>query len=332
MAVVILYNTPTPTASAGDQVWRESDEGVLPAVDAVAAALDVLGVPHRAAGVLRLEDIPGALRESSGAIVFNLVERLDGRISDFNMVPAVCEALRHPYTGNPSDCLSLTLDKWLTKARLGAWGVDTPAGFVVPVGATVDPRVAPPPPLMVKPLQSDGSEGIDAGSVVADAAGALAAAVRRVHERCGQPALVEPYIDGREFNLSVYERAGAPVVLPVSEIDFSLFPAGRPHIVDYEVKWIPGTIPGHVSPRRCPANVDEPLAARLRALALRAWDACGCRGYARVDMRVDRAGRPYVLEVNANPDISPKAGLPAALAAARISFPEFIQEILPRPA
>jgi len=109
---------------------------------------------------------------------------------------------------------------------------------------------------------------------------------------------------------------------------FSLFPGERPHIVDYAVKWISGTIPGHVSPRRVPADVDPALARRLREQAMRAWHACGCRDYVRIDFRVARGGEPFVLEVNANPDLSPKAGFPAALAAAGIQFPEFVRQML----
>ena len=156
----------------------------------------------------------------------------------------------------------------------------------------------------------------------------LSAAVRRVHVRCGQPALVESYIEGREFNLSVYEHDGRVDVLPLAEIDFSLFPKGRPHVVDYAVKWVAGTIPGHVSPRKVPADVDRKTARALRELAQRAWRACDCRDYVRIDFRVDTRGRPFVLEVNANPDVSPKAGLPAALKAAHIPFAEFVRAIL----
>jgi D-alanine-D-alanine ligase len=324
---VILYNLPAQTTGAGEHIWRESDEGVLAAVDAVAAALEQLRVPCHRLGVRRLADIPAALQTNPGAVVFNLVERLDGRVSDFNLVPAICEALGHPYTGSPSECLFLTLDKWLAKARLRACGVATPAATVVPIGAALDPRNRPPAPLIVKPLSSDGSEGIDAQSLVADD-DALHAAVRRVHERSGQPALVEAYIEGREFNLSLFERGGRVEVMPLAEIDFALFPTGRPHIVDYDVKWIPGTIPGHVSPRKVPADVDEPTARLLRDMALRAWTACECRDYVRVDFRVDTAGRAFVLEVNANPDVSPKAGFPAALAAAGIPFAEFVRDLL----
>ena len=326
IGVVVLYNLPAQPIDGGAPVWAESDQGVLNEVEAVAAALKELGIPAAPAGVHRLGNIAAALQAYPGRIVFNLVERLDGVVADFNFVPAVCTALGHACTGSGAACLSLTLDKWLTKARLDAFGVATPAGAVVPPGAPITSVALPLLPLIVKPLCTDGSEGIDAASVVRSPA-ELAAAVGRVHAQCAQAALVEQFVEGREFNLSLLERAGRVEVLPLAEIDFSLFPPGRPHIVDYAVKWIPGTIPGRVSPRHFP-SVDEDLGRRLRAAALRAWEVCECRDYVRIDFRVDAAGRPLVLEVNANPDISPKAGFPAALAAGGVPFVEFVRQVL----
>ena len=260
-------------------------------------------------------------------MVFNLVERLDGGVNDCNYVPAVCRAFGRACTGGTTESLVLTLDKDLAKARLASHGVPSPPGVVVPMGEA-PPATLPDGPLFVKPLSSDGSEGIDAGSLVRDKRAQLVAAVARVHRQCGQPALVEAFIEGREFNLSVMERAGEIVALPVAEIDFSLFPANRPHFVDYAVKWNPGTIAGQVSPRRVPAPVDAATATRLQALACRAWQACGCRDYARIDTRMDAAGNVYVLDVNVNCDLSPLAGLPAALAAAGVAFEDFVKQMI----
>jgi D-alanine-D-alanine ligase len=319
--IVILYNSPVE--SGAQTVYAESDAGVLNEVEAAEAALVRQGMTVRRAGVRCLRDIPPALAAGPEDLVFNLVERLDDSFTAFNFVPAVCEALGRSCTGGSSDALSLTLDKWIAKARLRACGVGVAEAAVLPLGM-LDPPNLPSFPLIVKPSAAGGSEGIDSAiSIVSDLAG-LARAAARVHEQFGQAALAEQFIDGREFNLSVIERNGRPEVMPVAEIDFRLFPAGRPHIVDYAVKWIPGTIPGHVSPRKVPADIDPVSAGRLRAEAVKAWTACGCRDYARVDFRMDREGRTYVLEVNVNPDIQPLAGLPAALEAAAIPYDDFI--------
>lgn len=297
------------------------------AVHHVAEALCALQVPHRVAGIRRLTELPAVLAQGREPVVFNLVERLDGGSHEVNFVPAICRAFGRACTGGTSESLVLTLDKNLTKARLATHGIRTPPGVVVPLGET-PPATLPDGVLFVKPLCSDGSEGIDATSRVTDKRAQLAAVVARIHEQYGQPALIESYIDGREFNLAVIEWGGTIVPLPVAEIDFSLFPEDRPHFVDYSVKWQPGTIAGQVSPRRVPALVDESTAKRLQALAVRAWRACGCRDYARIDTRMDAAGNSYVLDVNINCDLSPLAGLPAALTAANVSFETFVKMML----
>ncbi|MDP2990614.1 MAG: hypothetical protein Q8O57_08630 [Kiritimatiellota bacterium] len=323
--VIILYNCPD---TQGTILWRESEAGVLNEVNAVALALDALGIVCRRHGVRCLDDVPAVLTEVPGAVVFNLVERLEGGLEACNQIPDVCRAFGHPCTGSSSACLKLTQNKWHTKERLRACGIPVPAACVVTPGALVDPGRVPRPPLIVKPLCADGSEGIDGASLARDLGGQLAQAVSRVHAHDGQSALIEAFVEGREFNLSLLETEGCVEVLPLAEIDFTLFPPGRPHIVDYAVKWVPGTIPGKISPRRVPACAEHSIAESLRVTALAAWRACDCHDYIRVDIRVDQAGRPFVLEVNANPDISPNAGFPACLAAAGITFPDFVERLL----
>ncbi len=325
--ILILHNRPL-APGASDAGFAESDAGVLAEVEAVETALRADGRTTRRAAVSRLRDIPEALAAGTEPIVFNLVERLDDYVTAFNFVPALCEALGRACTGGSSDALSLTLDKWLAKARLRAYGVGVADAILLPQDAIVDPAYLPPFPLIVKPLASGGSEGIDAGFSIARDLASLDRAMSWIHRQFNQTALAECYIEGREFNLSLFERDGAIEVLPVSEIDFSLFPADRPPIVDYAVKWIPGTIPGHVSTRKVPADIDAATAARLRTEAVKAWHACGCRDYARIDFRADRQGRTYALEVNVNPDIEPLAGLPASLAAAGIPFDRFVMSIV----
>lgn len=326
-SVVVLFNLPGRVDGAGHDPYRESDEGILAEVEAVGAALAAADIPFRRAGVRTLRDVPAALAGGPERLVFNLVERLDGKDTDFNFVPAVCAALGRSCTGGDADCLSLTFDKWLTKARLEACGVPAPAGAVVAPGAA--PAGLPSGRVIVKPVAADGSEGIGPDSVVDGAdATAVAALAARVHAQFGQAALVEQFIEGREFNISVIERDGRVEAMPLAEIDFSRFGPGRPAIVDYAVKWIPGTLGDIVSPRHFPTDLEAGLAERIRAAALGAWRACGCRDYARIDMRVDRAGMPFVLEANSNPDVSPKAGLPAALKAGAVPYERFVADMV----
>jgi D-alanine-D-alanine ligase len=323
-AVLILYNEPGAPQGAPATQWAESEAGVLREAQAVADALTELGIPFRRAGIHALADLPAALAAGGEPIVFNLVEGLPGGAGDVNAVTAVCAAFGRNCTGNTT----IVRDKWLTKAALSAHGVPTPAAVVVPVGSAADPAALPAGPLIVKPVAADGSEGIGPDSVVPGPGPALAKAVRRVHRQFNQPALVEQFIDGREVNISVIEMDGAVRVLPLAEIEFRGYAPGRPRIVDYAAKWHEDSFEYRNTERRIPADLPAGVARALRRCARQAWRAAGCRDYVRVDCRVDSAGNPYVIEVNANPDIAPDAGFAAALAAAKIAMPKFVEAMI----
>jgi D-alanine-D-alanine ligase len=328
-AVLILHNDPSPPAGSGAAVCAESWAGVLHEAAAVAAALDTLEIPHRTASVRILSDVPAAVAGASEDIVFNLVEELHGASGDACLVPGICRAMGRGVTGNGTACHILTLDKWIAKAALRSHGVDTPGAVVIPLGGGADGQELPEGDLMIKPLATDASEGIDGASVVRRGERErIAEVVRRIHTAFGQPALVEQYIEGREFNVSIFEDGGELRVLPLAEIEFTGFPAGRPRIVDYAAKWVEQSFEYRNTLRRVPAaNVPEDATGRLRCAAAASWRALGCQDYARVDFRLDAQGNPFVLEVNANPDISPDAGFCAALAAAGIAFPDFVAAV-----
>ncbi|MBN1443584.1 MAG: GNAT family N-acetyltransferase [Planctomycetes bacterium] len=322
--VIILYNRPG--GAEGIRTAQASEAGVLEEVRAVEEALGALGIPFRSESVRFLRDIPAVVTGTRARVVFNLVESLEGRPGDVNAVPAVCRALERSATGNDTPSLELALDKWIAKSLLAAAGIPTPPAALVLPGE--EPPADFELPAIVKPLGMDASEGIDASSVIRSVRSDLVDALRRVHERWGQPALLERYVEGREINVSLLEHRGEVEVLPPAEIDFSAFPPGRPRIVDYAAKWIPSSFAYRHTPRKIPAELDEPLAADLRRLARASWDALRCRDYVRVDFRVDPAGRPWVLEVNANPDISRDAGFAAALGAAGIPYESFVRAVV----
>lgn len=325
---LVLFNNPAESGPLGS-FWQESDGGVLNAVHHVSEALKKLNYAHQCCGVSRLTDIPLLLATKSKGVVFNLVENLEGGSEDVNAVPSVCKAMGWGYTGGSSESLILTQDKALTKYRLSQFGIKVPRGAVVPIDGKI-PETLPEGPLFVKPLASDGSEGIDASLAFVESTQKrmqLAKAVERIHATCNQPALIEEYIAGRELNLSLMQRGDEIIPLPPSEVDFSLFGPDRPHVVDYNVKWRPGTLANCISPRRV-AQLDDVLRQHLADIVKRSWTACGGGDYGRIDCRMDKNGVVYVLEVNVNCDISPLAGLPAALTAAGIPFVEFINQLL----
>jgi D-alanine-D-alanine ligase len=118
-------------------------------------------------------------------------------------------------------------------------------------------------------------------------------------------------------------------VLPIAEIDYSQLPAGYPKILFYEAKWIEDSPLYLKTPAVCPArNVSPKLAERLTDVSRRAYQALGCEGYARVDIRVSRAGRPYVIEVNCNPSLSPDAGFARSARHAGLEYSSLVDRIV----
>jgi D-alanine-D-alanine ligase len=184
-------------------------------------------------------------------------------------------------------------------------------------------------PIIVKPLHEDGSLGISKESVVFDDE-MLARQIQYVIEKYHQFALVEEFIEGRELNVGLLETNGKVGVLPISEIDYSEFPEGVPKICGYEAKWIPESLEYQKSKPICPASLEWVVKKRVEQLALRVFKLFGCRDYARVDMRIARDGKIYVLEVNPNPDISPQSGMSRSLKVQGLPYVEFIKGLLER--
>jgi D-alanine-D-alanine ligase len=330
----------SPTLQAGHHpAFAESEAGVLAEVEAVSRALDKLRIPHRAVGVRQFEELPAVLSASDEPVVFNLVEGFWSDTKLCNLVPTVIRSFGKACTGNDAQGLLFSLDKWQCKTLLAAAGIPTPKGLIVPPGRPIPTRDLFEGPYIVKPVGTDASEGIDKTSIIPGPGKALRLAVQRIHGQMAQPALIEQFIDGRELNISVISRVGRAFplakgsreatdeleVLPLAEIDFSAFEAGRPRIVGYEAKWLEDSFEYHHTPHIIPARLPKRLTERIRALAAASCRALSCFEYCRVDFRLDQANRPYVLEVNANPDISPDAGFAAAIAAAGMSYQAFVK-------
>lgn len=305
--------------------FAESEAGVLAEVEAVSRALDKLRIPHRSVGVRQFEELPGVLSASDETVVFNLVEGFWTNPKQCNLVSNVVRSFGKACTGNDAYGLLLSLDKWQCKALLAAAGIPTPKGVIVPPGQPIPTRDLFEGPYIVKPVETDASEGIDKASIIPGPGKALRQAVQRIHDQMNQPALIEQFIDGRELNISVISRKGELEVLPLAEIDFSAFEAGRPRIVGYEAKWLEDSFEYHHTPRIIPAPLPQRVAERVRELAAASCRALSCLEYCRVDFRLDKTNHPYVLEVNANPDISLDAGFAAAIKAAGMSYHAFVK-------
>jgi D-alanine-D-alanine ligase len=177
----------------------------------------------------------------------------------------------------------------------------------------------------VKPRDEDASHGLSPENVVSDME-QLKEQVVRVSSRFRGCALVEEFIDGREFNASVLGNTVHELV-EISEITYTL-PPGLPRILTFESKWFEDTDYYKGTGVCCPAQVDAGLRETITAAVLSSCRAAGCRGYARVDMRQDRDGGIKVLEVNANPDITPELGIARQAASRGMEYTALIQKIV----
>jgi D-alanine-D-alanine ligase len=236
------------------------------------------------------------------------------------------EWLGIPFTGSPFETLTLARKKHLTKHLLLGAGLPTADFYVVddfPV-----PECDLGWPVIVKPAAQDASVGVDQGSVVTDQE-RLNERVAYLLENYGPPVLVEHFIRGREFNVGVIENPDIQV-LPVAEILFVDKDPDFWPIVTYDGKWKPGSRDYEATPPKYPATVAPKLKERVEALARAAFRLLGCRDYARVDFRVKPSGKPYILEVNPNPDFSPLAGLSGGLTTAGLTHAQFALDLVKR--
>jgi len=272
-----------------------------------------------------LQQLRSSLIERPPALVFNLVEAPLGSDRLAFMLPAILEQLQIRYTGADFATMLRLADKTLAKQWLNSHGVDTPPCWTEGAGASDAGAFGP---WIVKSIWEHASFGLSATSVVAtlDEAQELAAANR---ERHGGEWFAERYVDGREFNVALLATADGPTVLPLAEIVFEGLPPDAPRIVDYAAKWLPESLEYQCTQRSfLDESVEHELAERLRHAALRTWHVCRLRGYARVDFRVDAGGRPWVVDVNANPCIAPDAGFAAAAAMAGMDYAALIAAIV----
>jgi len=323
-SVLLLYSLPLPSFPDGtpDPIGRKSSlerlASVANALDASGYRTHILEFKDRWAAVLK------KISQSPVDLIFNLCEEFRGHSKLEMNIAALLEMIEIPFTGASSFVLGLSQDKGKTKALLANYGVPTPACVICPPGERhISPSLRYP--LIAKPVYEDGSLGIDKDALAPDKK-SLRKKVKSIHRIYRQPALVEEYIAGRELNVSIIGNEN-PQVLPISEIDFSTMPPGLPKICSYAAKWVEGSHEFTHTRPLCPADLPPQIRKRVKAVALQSYRLLECRDYARVDIRLSAGGVPYVLEINANPDISPDAGMIRSALAAGFSYNSFISRI-----
>jgi len=291
-------------------------------VKSVKRALKELGVQTTTLGLRQIS--PGLItylkKEIKPDFVFNLCETFRGRNHAEMHVASFFELLNLPYTGSPPLALGLAVNKMRCKRILRAANLPAPAGAAVHVGEKFNPIAGMKLPFIIKPALEDGSFGLSKKSVVYD----LESAQRQIdfiHEEFHQSALVEEYIDGREVTVVIIHQP--PFYFGLSEIIFEKFDQDEPKIISYDVKWAVQSRLSFVFP----APVAENTRKKLEKISGEAFQLIGCRDYARVDIRLDKNDRPYILEVNPNPDISPKSEFENLARTSGLTYTDFVRMV-----
>jgi D-alanine-D-alanine ligase len=322
---VILYGKVDPDAALDEQDTLLQAETVHHILER--QQWDSVRLPV----TLDLAAAAAELERLSPRFVFNLVETLQGKGRLIAVIPSLLDGLRIPFTGAPTDAVFLTSNKLLSKSILCRAGISTLPWL--PASRLLNGEV--PffgPPYIVKDAWEHASIGIDDASIAAGFSALLAQVKRRAGHGKISDSYVEPFIEGREFNLSLLGGTGEPenpLSLPPAEIDFLGYPEGKPRVVGYNAKWVEDSFEYSNTPRRFdfPPS-DAPILKEMIRISRECWRLFGLRGYARVDFRLNSEGTPFVLEINTNPCIAPESGFAAAAEMAGLDLDAVVDRIV----
>jgi D-alanine-D-alanine ligase len=315
--IVILHQSVPHGATA-------DEKDVL---DQVNLAQECLGAQYditRLSADLDLSSLRKKLLSLRPSVVVNLVESLEGDDGLADLIPALLEQMKIPFTGNSRCACVLANDKILAKELMKSAGLPTAAWENI---TDSDPSL--PYPFIVKSSTDHASAGIDDSNVFFTQKD-MDKNLYKLRERLkGKKIFAERYIEGREFNLSILEYQGRPRTLPVAEMRFVGYEAGKPRIVGYDAKWNTGTSEYNTTIRSFEQKPeDKDLIAKLEKIALECWKTFRLGGYARVDFRVDENSNPVILEVNTNPCLSSDAGFIAAASVAGLTPVDVFQSLV----
>jgi len=326
MKIGITYNAKPLTFSAKEDSSAEYDD--ISTISAIEKSIQSAG--YETVLIEANKEFPVRLMQEKLDFVFNIAEGLHGESRESH-VPAMLEHFGIPYSGSGTRVLAITLHKANTKQVLEYHEIPSPK-FQIVQNRNYELDRELQFPMIVKPNNEGSSRGITNESLV-DNPTDLRKRVLRILRNYQQPALIEEYLEGREFTVSLLGNHPHVRVLPIVEIDFSDLPPGIHHMDSYEVKWHYDSPENPVVKVICPAKFDDPcLEKKIKETAKRTYHALDCLDFCRIDMRLDQNNVPNVIEVNAIPGLIPdpeeNSRFPKACYAAGMSYEEMILAIL----
>lgn len=322
MKIVILYNH-VGSLSFGRPEDILADEDTVKTAGAVATAISELGFEYELFN-LDQKNV-SKLKKLKADFFFNLAEGVGDKPKSEWEVTEILDKIGIPYSGSGPSAMRLTNDKIATKDLLSKHGLLTPHWQVFADHDRLDRSLHFP--LIVKPGAEDCSLGISQDSVV-KTENDLYRMVRVLQNNYPDAVLVEEYIAGRELNVTVLGNGSKARALPISEITFGKSFVGHYKFVDFAAKWEENSTAYRDTPGTCPARLPKEVTKKVMAASEAAFRLTGCRDYARVDIRLARGNKPYILEVNDNPAIGPGDGAMRSAGATGLTYSQFIARII----
>ncbi|MFH1288828.1 MAG: ATP-grasp domain-containing protein [bacterium] len=260
-------------------------------------------------------------------IVFNIAEGFNG-VSRESQVPAILDMLQIPYTGSDPVTLGICLDKQRTKEILSFYDIPTPKFLTTVSGKELKSIFLP---AVVKPMWEGSSKGITNNSLVRTQK-ELREQVSRVVNDYKQPALIEEFLDGREFTVAILGNGDSIQVLPIVEIKLNELPDNANKMYSYEAKWVWDTSDVPLDIFECPAKLDSKLKKKVEDICKKAFNVLRCRDWCRIDVRLDKNGEPHIIELNPLPGVLPNpednSCFPKAARSTGISYDGMINSVL----
>ena len=308
-----------------DDFFAEGDS--MDTIQTVMEAIRING--HSVIGIEADNAAFEQLNKEKPDLVFNMAEGLSGDFRE-SYIPMICERLGLPYTGSDPLTLSLCLNKQRCKEILRYHQIPSPAFHVYhPDEAVVTDHLLFPS--IVKPIAEGSSKGIDNRSVVNDAAETKNLILEKF-QTYYQPVIVEQFLTGSEFTVALWGNMDDVEVLPIVAINFEDLPEGAWPMYSYEAKWIWDVPENPLQIFQCPAPIDSRLEQEIVALTKRTYQILSIRDWCRMDIRLDNADIPHILEINPLPGILPKpednSCFPKAARTAGYNYSDMIGKLI----
>lgn len=316
-SVLIIYGPVTKDALPDEQENLLTSQEILRIVESDNIKASLLEFNPN------IDEFIKAVRKLAPDLVINMVESIYNNPKLMILATLFLEHLKIPFTGSSSETLLITSNKILSKKILQQNGINTPGWISLNTpSANLKTKQCR---WIIKPLYEDASIDIEDASVTAPLCGDRVYSLLRFKKN--KLYFAEEFIDGREFNVSMFKDGDNLLILPVAEIKFDNYPANKPKILNYKSKWEEDSFEYKNTNRSFNTMLEPKTIELIRGVCTKVWGIFNLEGYARIDFRLDQKNIPYVLEINANPCIAQDSGFAAAALEHGLDYNSLIKRI-----